>query len=453
LNASVPVLEQSVPQIELIGTFIVMWLMSSMKKPVALVIFLVALTASCVVAVPLVRASGDFWVSRTRLPILVKDLAAVAANGEIYAMGYTYNYTNNNYDTTYNYMYDTTYNYVYDPSTDAWVSKTPMPINQSEFAIATYQNKIYVIGGWIQWETPSMATDFVTGANQVYDIANDTWETKASMPLPRAGLQANVVNGKIYLIGGRLQNGVASDVNEAYDPSTDSWTPMAPIPTPVSDYASVVVDNKIYVMGGGRGGKFGNAVNLVQIYDPQTNNWTYGKPLPTPAGNAAAGAIGGVLSPTRIYVVGISNEYFDINSTAITQIYDTQTNSWTTGASIPAPAYIGFSIVVVNDTLYAVGGRPFARGVPGLFPAVNEQYFPLGSEESTPSPPPSPSNSPTPSPSPTPTLSPSPTSMPIFDGSMAYPIIAVVVIIAVVAIVALVLFKRQRHGSIEKPKA
>ena len=90
-----------------------MRLMSSMKKPAALVIFLVALTASFVVVAPPVRASGDFWVSRTRLPILVKDLAAVAVNREIYAMGYTYNYTNNNYDTMYN--------YVYDPSTDSWV--------------------------------------------------------------------------------------------------------------------------------------------------------------------------------------------------------------------------------------------------------------------------------------------------------------------------------------------
>jgi len=403
-------------------------------------LFLVALTASCVVVAPPVRASGDFWVSRTRLPILVKDLAAVAVNGEIYAMGY--NYTNN--------MYDNMYNYVYNPSTDAWVSKTPMPINQSEFAIATYQNKIYVIGGWIKWETASMATNLVTGANQVYDIANDTWETETSMPWPRAGLQANVVDGKIYLIGGRFQDGVASDVNEVYDPSTDSWTEKTPIPTPVSNYASAVVDNKIYVMGGGRGGKYGNAGNLVQIYDPETNTWAMGKPLPIPAGDAAAGAIGGVLAPTRIYVVGTSNEYFDVNSTDITQIYDTQTNNWTMGAPIPVPGYISFSIAVVGDTLYAMGGRYFAP-VPGLNSAVNEQYFPLSSEESTASP--SPSNSPTPSPSPTPTLSPSPTPTPLFDGLMTYPITAVIVIIVVVAIAALVLFRRQRHGSIEKPKA
>jgi N-acetylneuraminic acid mutarotase len=406
--------------------------MSGVRKPVATVIFLATLTTSFIVVALPVRASGDFWVSRARLPFLVKDLAAVAVNGEIYAMGYTYNYTDNNYDI------DTMYNYVYDPSTDFWVSKTPMPINQSEFAIATYQNKIYVIGGWINWETASMATNLVTGTNQVYDIANDAWETKASMPCPRAGVQANVVDGKIYLIGGHLQNGVASDVNEAYDPSTDSWTEKTPIPTPVSDYASVVVDNKIYVMGGGRGGKYGNAGNLVQIYDPETDTWAMGKPLPIPAGDAAAGAIG-----IRIYVVGTSSDYFDINSTDITQIYDTQTDSWTTGASIPVPAYIDFSIVVVNDTLYALGGKYFALG-PGLFHAANEQYFPLGFEESTPSPSPSPSTTPTLSPSPTPTL--------IFDGSIVYPITAVVGIFLVVAIGAVVLFRRQRPGSMEKTK-
>ena len=118
-----------------------------MNKPVAIVIVLVALTASYVVVVLPVRASGDFWVSRTRLPILIRDLAAVAVNGEIYAVGNTYT---------------DTYNYVYDPPTDVWVSKTPMPTAQHEFGIATYQNKIYVIGGWI---TDSTGSTVMTGAN------------------------------------------------------------------------------------------------------------------------------------------------------------------------------------------------------------------------------------------------------------------------------------------------
>ena len=55
---------------------------------------------------------------------------------------------------------------------------------------------------------------------------------------------AYVVDGKIYLIGGRLQNGGVSDVNKVYDTSTDSWTTMAPIPTPVYEMAQQLLTTK-----------------------------------------------------------------------------------------------------------------------------------------------------------------------------------------------------------------
>ena len=69
------------------------------------------------------------------------------------------------------------------------------------------------------------------------------------MPTARAGMQANVVNGKIYVIGGEESDGVVA-VNEVYHPVTDTWSTKTSIPTPVSAYASAVVDEKIYVIGG-----------------------------------------------------------------------------------------------------------------------------------------------------------------------------------------------------------
>ncbi len=73
--------------------------------------------------------------------------------------------------------------------------RNPMPTARSSFAIAVYDDKIYVIGG-------TVGNGFV-GNNEVYDPLTNSWETKASMPTPRADLSANVVNDKIYLIGGK----------------------------------------------------------------------------------------------------------------------------------------------------------------------------------------------------------------------------------------------------------
>jgi N-acetylneuraminic acid mutarotase len=333
------------------------------------------------------EAAGDFWLSKTPLPILVKDSAAIAVDSEIFVMGYNYTSAGNS-TVTHN-----AFNYAFDISNDSWTAKTPIPVLQVEFAMATYQNKIYLLGGWNAFPTGDA---YYSKTNQAYDIENDRWEIKTALPWPRWGLQANVVEDKIYLIGGMLlqQNNAVSDINQVYDPITDTWTTLTPMPTPVYNYGSAVVDNKIYIIGGGRGGKNGTGLDLVQIYEPKTNNWTIGKSLPTPVGNVAAAVISNGLTITKICVLGITNEYFDINSTAITQIYDIPSDSWTMVASIPAPNYIDFSVVATKGTIYAMGGKPFGF-TPGLFKAVNFQYFPPSTAEPTPSPTPNiPSSSP-----------------------------------------------------------
>ena len=69
------------------------------------------------------------------------------------------------------------------------------------------------------------------------------WATLAPAPTKRTEVVATTVNGKIYVIGGRLGNafiGRASntDVVEGYDPATDRWGPLLTrMPTPRSSLA------------------------------------------------------------------------------------------------------------------------------------------------------------------------------------------------------------------------
>jgi len=72
-----------------------------------------------------------------------------------------------------------------------------MPTARSGFAVAVFQNKIYVMGGEI------VGTGF-TGINEVYDPTTDSWETKTSMSTKRDNPVANTVDDKIYVIGGIL---------------------------------------------------------------------------------------------------------------------------------------------------------------------------------------------------------------------------------------------------------
>ncbi len=257
----------------------------------------------------------------------------------------------------------------YNPQTDTWESMTPMPTSRSGFAIVVYFGKIYVIGG-------TVGNGFV-GNNEVYDPISNTWEPKASMPTPRADLSASVINDKIYLIGGRKYSSTdpyfnETSVNEVYDPIKDSWSSSKPIPTAVSGYSSVVLDDKIYVMGGAlRSIAFGNgpATASNQVFDAQTGNWTLSTKLPNVDCYGAAVATEGYMAPTEIYSVG---GYFGGILSGQTHAYNLENNTWTAGDSMPtARAY--FSVAIVGDVLYAIGGFDGTNWL-----NVNEQYKPIG---------------------------------------------------------------------------
>jgi N-acetylneuraminic acid mutarotase len=258
-------------------------------------------------------------------------------------------------------------NEAYEPNADRWSIKAPMPTARSGFAIAVYDNKIYVIGG-------AVGASF-TGNVEVYDPLTDIWHTKASMPTPRADLYASIVNGKIYLIGGKIYSSTApyyrqTDINEVYDPATNTWSTNASMPNAVQGYASAVIGSKIYIIGGTRQSNAGTDTFTTanQIFDTQTDMWTTGKGMTEAASYGAAVATTEFMAPTRIYYFG---GYSGGSFSDKTQVYDSAKNSWTNGTSMPTPrAYLG--VAVINDMLYAVGGFDGANALNS-----NEQFKPI----------------------------------------------------------------------------
>ncbi len=152
----------------------------------------------------------DSWASLASMPTARGGLGVAVVNGKIFAIG---GFDGNS---------PLSVNEEYTPGTDMWTTKSSMPTARSGFAIAVYNDKIYCIGGIVG---TIGGTNQYVGNNEVYDPSTDTWQTEASMPTPRADLSANVVNGKIYLIGGMEYSGkspfyVEANINEVYDPTS-----------------------------------------------------------------------------------------------------------------------------------------------------------------------------------------------------------------------------------------
>jgi energy-converting hydrogenase Eha subunit A len=259
-------------------------------------------------------------------------------------------------------------NEMFDPVTDTWTTKASMPTPRGAFGIAVYQDKIYVIGG-----TTSLN---ITGVNEVYDTSTDTWETRTSMPTSRTQLVANEVDGKIYVMAGYTfphpSFPTLCNKTEVYNPVTDSWTTKASMPNyqdiAMADDVSAVVDNKIYVFGCSQ--RESNTL-FTQIYDPETDTWSSGAIIPTEIYHASGAATTGEFAPKRIHVMGGTEH----------QIYDPETDSWSNGTSMPTPRR-SLGLAVINDTLFAIGGSfgdPLGSPPSSSEPInTNEQYTPLG---------------------------------------------------------------------------
>ncbi|CCE24674.1 Kelch repeat-containing protein [Methylotuvimicrobium alcaliphilum] len=147
----------------------------------------------------------------------------------------------------------------FNPETQEWKRHRNVPgINRREgaaLAAVTIDGKshAYLLGGGV------LQRNRLFGAIAAYDFRLDRWQTRAMTPMPtprafQSGIQAPVLDGKIYLIGGRSVNSVGglvkSDKVEIYDPVSNTWQVGPSLPKEISEPVSFTADGKIYVIDG-----------------------------------------------------------------------------------------------------------------------------------------------------------------------------------------------------------
>jgi N-acetylneuraminic acid mutarotase len=316
-------------------------------------------------------ASENTWTQKTPMQQARSHMGVAVVEDKIYAIG-GFNMSGWNYGNSTETNIVST-NEEYNPATDTWTFKTPMPTSRMDFAISVWKGKIYCIGG--------ITENGPTNINEVYDTKTDTWVNKTSLPTTRIELESKTVDNKIYLVGGKNTSDIETHLNEVYNPETDTWMTKKPLPYAVCDYASATYEGKLYIFGGGSSHKYIPFLcNLTQIYDPKNDSWRLGSSSPYLTAQAEAGATTGVKAPKRIYI--IDRALYQIPSG---QVYDPASDTWTQSVVFPTRR-MSFSIAVVDDLLYAIGGvnissSPFDWYNPRTFVtqyAINEQYTPFG---------------------------------------------------------------------------
>ena len=268
-------------------------------------------------------------------------------------------------------------NYEYDPATDRWTKKAPMPRPAHHAALAALNGKIYAFGGFVAPTTTAIpvgaAWEPIADAWE-FNPATDSWKPLAPLPGARGAAIAAAVDGKIYVIGGATTMEGSKDpfftafgparvlgTNEVYDPATNKWESRNPLSVPRNHAFSGVVNGKIYVIGGRTGHGFilsATNTDVVEEYDPASDMWSLPKErMPTARSGGASGTDG-----RRIYVAGGEVTTKDIvGAFRAIEAYDPLTNAWSTLPSMPMPRH-GVAGAVIGNRFHLVSGMIQSTG-------------------------------------------------------------------------------------------
>src|SRR5262245_36511933 len=154
-----------------------------------------------------------------------------------------------------------------------------------------------------------------------------TWQIEPSIANARSFFGAAVVGSNMYAITGFNNTTPYVTANERFDGTT--WTAMAPIPLPHSQSRSTSVGTKVYVPGGFNSAGFGGPLAFMQIYDTVADTWSQGTALPAARSGVATAAFNNL-----VYVIAGFNPLGTGHTDVF--IYDPVSNSYTTGAPMPA---------------------------------------------------------------------------------------------------------------------
>ncbi len=293
------------------------------------------------------------WARRAELPEANSEMSVSEADGKIYVLG---GYPSNRITVASV--------QVYNPVANTWRLTTPMPVALNHTMSANVNGKIYIIGGQ---PTATGAGPFVDTVYE-FDPATERWTTRAPMPTARGGGAAAVLNGKIYVAGGRPPGGNHFAV---FDPADNTWQTLPALPTQRNHLGAATIGGKIYVIGGRFGAGFDSEqTDRIEIFDPATNTWTAGAPMPHPRGGLNVAAAYGCLH----LFGGEGDSSVPSGVHADHDLYNPVTNTWTTLAPMPTPVHGVTGSVFANGLIYLPGGGVSIGGSSGS--TIHQVYRP-----------------------------------------------------------------------------
>jgi N-acetylneuraminic acid mutarotase len=225
------------------------------------------------------------------------------------------------------------------PKDPTWSTIAPYPTGIMDNSADIIDGKVYSVGGFD-------ASFNITAKGYVYDPDANTWTAIADMPVAREKPAAAAVNGKLYVTGGWDTAGNPVARTDVYDPASNTWSTVAPNPHPTAAPGVGVANGKIYLVGGCTNGGCTTTTNVVS-YDPGSDSWSSNAAY---AHNDAWQACGGISG--KVYCAGGTDGAATFKDG---YVYDPGADSWTQIADMPFDLWAS-AAGAANGLLIEAGG-------------------------------------------------------------------------------------------------
>ncbi|XP_016404758.1 kelch domain-containing protein 8B-like [Sinocyclocheilus rhinocerous] len=173
------------------------------------------------------------------------------------------------------------------------------------------------------------------------------WEVFPSMATQRVYCTPVLWAGRLYVLGGCCENGLALDSAEVLDLESQRWCELPPLPTARAGASAVVVGDQLMVMGGMDAQQ--RPLASVEVYHPDEGKWERKTGLGQPSMGITT-----LEKDGKVYALGGMGA--DTTPQASVRLYEPTKDQWLPLTSMPTPRYGAFSFLHGNK-IYVLGGR------------------------------------------------------------------------------------------------
>ncbi|MDY6922631.1 MAG: kelch repeat-containing protein [Pseudomonadota bacterium] len=306
------------------------------------------------------QAPAPAWAPRAALPWPVQEIYCAVLDGKIFTGGGLVSRRGEPL-----HIEDRTA--VYDPGVDRWTQGPSLPAPRHHPMLVAGDAGLYAIGGYAGSESGEW-----TNTTTAWALADGGWTPIASLPSPQAEAVGVGLGDTLHLITGRTPGGSANggwndqadtDRHLIYHVGDDRWGTARPCPLARNSAAAAMLDGAIWVAGGRTVN--GGGTGRLDRYDPVADRWDTLAPIPpSPAtGQQVGGGLAMAAAGGRLVAFG--GEWFQRGAGggvfAETWIYDPADDGWEAGSPMRTPRH-GLAAAAVDGVVYAVAGGEVVSG-------------------------------------------------------------------------------------------